>query len=230
MSSFINSSTPAVSMCQGQLREIPLATDRVPLFVRIFEVLVSASVLVLTSPLILIIALIIRWKSPGPVLFFQTRLGINGKPFTFVKFRTLYADAKQRFPELYAYKYSPEELKTLKFKNGDDPRVTPEGTWLRATSLDELPNFWNVLKGDMALVGPRPEIPEMMPYYTGEMLLKFTARPGITGQAQISGRGRLGFFETVQHDVDYVRRRSIFLDLKVIVRTIQLVVMQDGAF
>jgi lipopolysaccharide/colanic/teichoic acid biosynthesis glycosyltransferase len=114
-------------------------------------------------------------------------MGINRKPFRFVKFRTLYADARQRFPKLYSYQYTAEELEQLKFKVEDDPRVTPQGRWMRRSTLDELPNFWNVLTGDMALVGPRPEIPEMLRYYHGDMLLKFTVRPGITGMAQISG-------------------------------------------
>jgi lipopolysaccharide/colanic/teichoic acid biosynthesis glycosyltransferase len=108
--------------------------------------------------------------------------------------------------------------------------VTPQGHWLRKSTLDELPNFWNVLTGRMALVGPRPEIPEMLPYYGGDMLLKFTVRPGITGLAQISGRGRLGFHETVALDVEYVRRRSLTLDLKIILLTIQKIVTRDGAF
>jgi len=150
--------------------------------------------------------------------------------FRFVKFRTLYADARERFPELYAYRYTPEQLNDLKFKVDADPRVTRCGNWLRRTSLDELPNFWNVLTGDMALVGPRPEIPEMLPYYRGEMLLKFSVRPGVTGPAQISGRGRLTFFDTVAYDVDYARKRSFLYDVKVILTTIRKVVVQDGAF
>ncbi|MBT9456012.1 MAG: sugar transferase [Burkholderiaceae bacterium] len=197
---------------------------------RLFEITFAAVVLVLTAPLMLLIALIIRLDGPGPVLFFQQRLGKNGKPFTFVKFRTLHADARQRFPELYAYQYSHEELADLKFKIDNDPRVTRCGVWLRKSSLDELPNFWNVLTGDMALVGPRPEIPEMLRYYHGEMLMKFSVRPGVTGPAQISGRGRLKFTDTVAYDLDYVRQHSFRYDLKVLVKTLQKVLMHDGAF
>jgi len=197
---------------------------------RLFEIVFAAVVLVLTVPLMLLIALIIRLDGPGPVLFFQKRLGKNGKAFTFVKFRTLHADARQRFPELYAYQYSHEELADLKFKIDNDPRVTRCGVWLRKSSLDELPNFWNVLTGDMALVGPRPEIPEMLRYYHGEMLMKFSVRPGVTGPAQISGRGRLKFTDTVAYDLEYVRRRSFRYDLKVLVKTLQKVLMHDGAF
>ena len=151
-------------------------------------------------------------------------------PFGFVKFRTLYADARERFPHLFEYKYSDEEIANLIFKRSDDPRVTPQGKWLRTSTLDELPNFWNVLKGEMALVGPRPEIPEMLPYYSNEQLLKFTVRPGITGLAQISGRGRLSFQETVKLDVEYVKRRSLLLDLKIVFLTLYKLVTRDGAF
>jgi lipopolysaccharide/colanic/teichoic acid biosynthesis glycosyltransferase len=202
----------------------------VPLSTRAIEVIVATVALVVTAPVMLGVALIIRLGTSGKALFWQQRVGGNLEPFAFVKFRTLYADARARWPELYAYRYTPDELRDLKFKIVDDPRVTPQGHWLRKSTLDELPNFWNVLTGRMALVGPRPEIPEMLPYYTGDMLLKFTVRPGITGLAQISGRGRLGFHETVALDVEYVRRRSLALDLKIIFLTIQKIVTRDGAF
>ena len=197
---------------------------------RTFEIAFALIALALSLPVMAIIALLIRWDSPGPVLFFQQRIGRKGRPFRFVKFRTLYADARERFPELYAYRYSPQELADLKFKITPDPRVTRCGAWLRRTSLDELPNFWNVLTGDMALVGPRPEIPEMLPYYHDEMLLKFSVRPGITGLAQTHGRGRLKFHDTVQYDLEYVQQRSFLFDLKILLRTIKMVVFRDGAF
>jgi lipopolysaccharide/colanic/teichoic acid biosynthesis glycosyltransferase len=178
----------------------------------------------------LLIGLIIWLDTGGPILFFQRRLAIGARTFRFIKFRTLYADAKQRFPELYAYQYTPQQLAELRFKVEDDPRVTPQGRWLRKSSLDELPNFWNVITGEMALVGPRPEIPEMLPYYTGDMLLKFTVRPGVTGVAQISGRGRLGFHETVALDVEYARNRSFAYDMKILLKTIWMIIKRDGAF
>ncbi len=197
---------------------------------RAVEIVIAATVLILTLPLTLLIAAIITAGSPGRALFFQTRIGRNGRRFTFVKFRTLYADAQRRFPELYAYRYSADDLQTLRFKIDNDPRVTPQGRWLRKSSLDELPNFWNVLTGDMALVGPRPEIPEMLPYYTGDMLSKFSVRPGITGLAQISGRGRLTFLETVACDVEYVRTRSPTRDAKILFKTAKMILLRDGAF
>lgn len=197
---------------------------------RIIEIVISLMILVLTLPIMVVIAAIIRLDTPGPVLFFQKRVGLNGKSFTFVKFRTLYADARERFPELYAYNYSDEEIASLHFKVEDDPRVTPQGKWLRRSSLDELPNFINVLSGDMAFVGPRPEIPEMLPYYKGGMLRKFSVRPGVTGLAQISGRGRLGFLDTVDIDLDYVSKKNPMIDIKIILKTLYMIITRDGAF
>jgi lipopolysaccharide/colanic/teichoic acid biosynthesis glycosyltransferase len=197
---------------------------------RACERVIAAAALVVTSPIMLALAIVVRRGTPGPVFFVQKRIGLNGKPFAFVKFRTLYADAHQRFPALYDYRYTEEELEHLKFKVTNDPRVTPQGRWMRSSTLDELPNFWNVLRGDMALVGPRPEIPEMLPYYHGDMLLKYAVRPGITGLAQISGRGRLGFYETVALDVRYVKTRSWLLDVKVLLLTAFKIITRDGAF
>jgi lipopolysaccharide/colanic/teichoic acid biosynthesis glycosyltransferase len=203
---------------------------RVGLSQRLVEIVIASSALLFALPVMLVVAVIIKLGTPGPVLFVQERVGRGGRPFRFVKFRTLYADARTRWPELYSYRYTEHELRELKFKVPNDPRVTPQGLWLRKSTLDELPNFWNVLTGDMALVGPRPEIPEMLPYYQGDMLLKFSTRPGITGLAQISGRGRLGFYETVALDVDYVRRRSLATDVRIVLMTVRKMVTGDGAF
>ena len=222
-----------------EVREIETASIDIPVVAaipetsflqRFLEIMIAATALVLTAPIMAALAMRIRFGTPGPALFFQDRVGKDRKLFRFVKFRTLYADARQRWPHLYAYKYSPNELDTLHFKVVDDPRVTPEGIWMRKSTLDELPNFWNVLTGEMALVGPRPEIPEMLPYYKGEMLLKFAVRPGVTGLAQISGRGRLSFYDTVALDVQYAKERSFWLDLKIIVKTVVKIVTRDGAF
>lgn len=197
---------------------------------RAFEVTVAIVALLLTLPVTLPLALLIRLTSPGPALFFQDRLGRGAKRFRFVKFRTMHVDARQRFPELYAYSYDDETIQRMKFKLDNDPRLTAVGRVLRKTSLDELPNFWNVLRGDMALVGPRPEIPEMLPYYKGDMRRKFDVRPGVTGLAQVSGRGYLGFMDTVALDLEYVRRRSLRYDLWILVRTVKKVLTGDGAF
>jgi len=197
---------------------------------RAVEIVLALLALVLTSPIILMVAIIIRLDSPGRALFAQRRIGRNGKIFYFYKFRTLYADARERFPDLYRYQYTPKEIEDLQFKREDDPRVTRAGTWLRKTTLDELPNFWNLLKGDVALVGPRPEIPEMLSYYSPEQLIKFSVKPGITGLAQTCGRGRLKFVQTNFYDVEYVKNKSFLLDCKIVWRTIRLVLKFDGAF
>ena len=197
---------------------------------RAFEIVVASIVLVVSLPIMLWVGFIIKRGTPGPALFLQKRVGRDRKLFRFVKFRTMYVDARERFPELYAYTYDEDGLAQLRFKVEDDPRVTPQGRWLRQSTLDEIPNFWNVLTGDMALVGPRPEIPEMLRYYHGEMNRKFEVRPGVTGLAQVSGRGRLGFHETVDLDVDYVRRQSLLLDIKILLRTVKIVLVGDGAF
>jgi lipopolysaccharide/colanic/teichoic acid biosynthesis glycosyltransferase len=194
------------------------------------EIVFAASMLLLTLPLIAIIALIVKLDSPGPVVFRQIRVGRHGRLFRFWKFRTHYVDARERWPELYTYRYTADEVEALHFKLKNDPRVTRIGRSLRKSSLDELPNLWNVLTGDVALVGPRPEIPEMLPYYDSRELAKFSVRPGITGLAQVGGRGELSFRDTVAFDVEYVQRRTAWLDLEIITRTVLCVLLRTGAF
>ncbi|KHE93317.1 MAG: glucosyl-1-phosphate transferase [Candidatus Scalindua brodae] len=194
---------------------------------RIVEFAFSATVLLLTIPIMVIIGIIIKLDTPGPALFFQDRCSRSKKvrgadiqsdvryqicdpdfspdkeywvptTFRFVKFRTMYVDARKRFPELYDYNYTKEEIETIAFKYQNDPRVSKIGEWFRKSTLDELPNFWNVLKGDMRLVGPRPEVYEMIHNYRPEQMKKFTVKPGITGLSQIRGRGRLGCHFRIQ--------------------------------
>lgn len=224
---------------------------------RTLDVVVSLVALTLLSPVLLIVAVVIRLESRGPVIFRQIRIGQNrrrtpqnvvadrrrrelgGRPFVFYKFRTMYADARERYPELYTYDYRPEDLKTLPMKVlmgtkagdlGEDPRVPPLCRWLRRSSIDELPNLWNVLKGDMHLVGPRPDIPEHLPYYQPWQLEKFKVKPGVTGLAQVRGSGRLPFDKTLAHDVELVERRSLGLDAAVLARTLSRFLSRDGAF
>ena len=209
----------------------PTAIEKVAAaFTRLIEIVLATVALVVTGPIMLLVAIIIRFDSPGAALFWQKRVGRNGHLFWFCKFRTLKANARELYPELYRYDYTPEEIEGLQFKNDADPRVTQAGRWLRRSTLDELPNFWNLLRGDIALVGPRPEIPEMLSYYSTEQLIKFSVKPGITGIAQTSGRGRLKFQQTNTFDVEYVRNKSFWLDCKIILKTIKLVVRLDGAF
>ena len=202
----------------------------VPWLLRACEIVVASLMLVLTLPVMLAVAAIVRLDSPGPVIFRQVRVGRNGRLFRFAKFRTLYVDARKRWPHLYAYRYTAEEVAQFHFKLKDDPRVTRVGRWLRKSTLDELPNLWNVLTGEVALVGPRPEIPEMLPYYNDETLAKFSVRPGVTGLAQVRGRGDLSFLDTVALDVEYVRTRGLRLDIEILVRTLVCTVLRKGAF
>ena len=196
---------------------------------RCLEIFVAVVMLIIVSPVMLVIAILIRRGSPGPVLFKQTRILGGLKPFTFYKFRSFYHDSETRFPDFFQFDHSHEDAGDFKFKVENDPRMTPQGVWLRSSSLDELPNFWNLLKGDIALVGPRPEIPEMLPNYENYMLKKFSVRPGITGMAQVSGRSDLTFLEGIECDLDYIDNRSIFLDCKIIWLTLLKCVTGEGA-
>src|SRR5262249_27211856 len=232
--------------------------------IRTFDTVVSTTALLLLAPLMLVIALLVRADSPGPVVFRQIRRGRRprpgtgtaeeqrlGRPFVLYKFRTMSADAREVYPELYRYEHTPEEMQTLPIKvlvspklspaeldrcpeaaSGlvNDPRITRIGRWLRRTSLDELPNFLSVLRGDMALVGPRPDIVENVRHYSAEHLRKLDVKPRITGLAQIMGRGGLSFVEINDLDVEYVDQQSLRLDLAILLRTIPAVLKRDGAY
>jgi len=195
---------------------------------RALDVVLAAVGLLVLSPLLLLAAIAIRLESRGPAVFRQVRLGRGGVPFTLFKFRGMYCDARDRFPELYTYTYSRNELATLQFHPDHDPRVTRVGRILRQTSIDELPNLWNVLRGEMSLVGPRPEIPEMLPYYGDNASVVLGVKPGVTSLAKCSGRDELSFVKTLELDLEYVRQRSFWLDLKILAKTAVAVLRQDG--
>jgi lipopolysaccharide/colanic/teichoic acid biosynthesis glycosyltransferase len=197
---------------------------------RTVDLVVSVGVLVVAVPLIVVLAALIRLDSPGPIVFRQARVGRGGRVFSFYKLRTMVTDARTRYPELYAYRYTRQEFVDLVLKTPDDPRLTRLGRKLRQTSLDELPNLVNVIRGDMSLVGPRPELPEMVGYYTQEELAKFSVRPGVTGLWQVSGRALLRNGQQLAADVDYIRRRSMSFDLLILVKTVRSVVLRIGAF
>jgi lipopolysaccharide/colanic/teichoic acid biosynthesis glycosyltransferase len=224
-----------------------------------FEILVALIGLAVGLPVMLIVAAWIRCDSPGPVLFFHKRparsISLCGRDlrdradlcpppggykadawyyapsyFTMIKFRTMYCDARSRFPQFYAYSYPPNEFHRQYPTIRHDPRVTRAGRVLRKLSVDELPNLWSVLVGDMRLVGPRPEAPEVLQYYTAEEMYKFACKPGITGLAQINGRGLLNWGEILAWDLDYIRARGVRSDLKIILVTLKKVIMRHGAF
>lgn len=196
---------------------------------RVLDLVLGGAMFVLTLPVQAAIAALVAADSPGPVVFRQVRVGEGGRPFVFYKFRTMHADARERFPELYAYEYTADQVDMMTFKLPYDPRLTRVGGHLRRTSLDELPNLLNVLRGDMTLVGPRPEIPEMVPYYRPDQLAKFSVKPGLTGLAQVSGRNILRFQQTIAADLEYVKTRSIRLDLALVAKTALVVLLRAGA-
>lgn len=181
------------------------------MFKRFIDIFVSAIALIFLSPIIAIVAWSISKKLGSPVLFRQVRPGLNGKPFTMVKFRTM-RDATD--------------------KNGnplpDSERMTPFGNFLRSTSLDELPELWNVFKGDMSLVGPRPLLMEYLPLYSKEQARRHEVRPGVTGWAQINGRNAISWEEKFKLDVWYVDNQSFWLDVKILFLTVKKVFIKDG--
>jgi lipopolysaccharide/colanic/teichoic acid biosynthesis glycosyltransferase len=185
--------------------------------------------LILLSPGLAIVALLIKLDSPGPALFKQTRIGKDGVPFTLYKFRGMFVDARERFPKLYDYTYTPQELETLVFHQPNDPRVTRVGKILRLTAIDEIPNFFNVLKGDMSLVGPRPEIPELVAYYGPEERKVLSVRPGITALPKVQGRDELNFRETLDLELYYVENQSLLLDIHILLKTVKVVLNFEGS-
>lgn len=178
---------------------------------RIFDVVASAIALLLLSPVIAIVAWQISRKMGSPVLFRQVRPGLNGKSFEMVKFRTM-----------------KDAVDAAGNPLPDSERMTPFGQFLRSSSLDELPELWNVLKGDMSLVGPRPLLMEYLPLYSAEQYRRHEARPGVTGWAQINGRNSLSWGEKFKLDVWYVDNQSLWLDIKILFLTVKKVVVRDG--
>ena len=209
---------------------VAAAADHRPIWYRALEIGVSALALIVLLPLLLVVAILVKLDSPGPVFFRQQRIAKGGRLFTFVKFRSMMVDGDKRFPPFAPEALQRKETANLYLSQQRDPRVTPFGAWLRRSSVDEIPNFIHVLTGDMALVGPRPEMPEYLGHYASEQLAKFSVAPGITGYAQIYGRGELSFSETLEFDLAYVRERSVRLDLQILYRTIRSVLAHKGAW
>jgi exopolysaccharide biosynthesis polyprenyl glycosylphosphotransferase len=193
---------------------------------RVFDVIVSALALVILAPLLLVIGLAVRLGSRGPALFKQIRAGRNGEPFTILKFRTMCRDAEERINEVI----SPDELAEPMFKLRHDPRVTKVGRVLRRTSLDELPQLFNVLRGDMSLVGPRPEEMWLVERYGETQRFRLQMRPGLTGPMQVHGRGELNFQERLAVEREYVENYSLRKDLKILLRTISIIWRGPGAY
>jgi exopolysaccharide biosynthesis polyprenyl glycosylphosphotransferase len=193
---------------------------------RAFDFVVALALLLLLAPVLVAIAIAIKLDSRGPIIFRQTRCGKDGRPFTFLKFRGMVADAEERKAELEALNEADGPL----FKIRNDPRVTRVGQFLRRTSLDELPQLWNIVRGDMSLVGPRPAIPSEVARYGPWHRNRLLVIGGLTGMWQVSGRSELSFDEMVQLDLDYIAQWSLWLDLRILLRTIGTVVSTRGAY
>jgi len=178
---------------------------------RLFDAFAAAFGLLILTPVILMVAWQVKHKLGSPVFFRQTRPGLHGKPFKMIKFRTM----------LDAVNAQGNPLP-------DSERMTPFGQFLRASSLDELPGLWNVLKGDMSLVGPRPLLMEYLPLYSKEQYRRHDVRPGVTGWAQVNGRNAISWEDKFKLDVWYVDNRSFWLDLKILLLTVRKVLVRDG--
>jgi lipopolysaccharide/colanic/teichoic acid biosynthesis glycosyltransferase len=183
---------------------------------RAFDLLMSAVGLLVLLPIFALIAIVVRWDSPGPAFFRLPVAGLRGRIFLQWKFRTMVKDARE-----IGHPYET---------SADDPRITRAGQFLRRWSLDELPQLWNVLCGDMSLVGPRPTFAEVAQNYSPEETRRLEVRPGLTGWAQIQGRNEIPWPRRVQLDLEYVERFSLWLDLKILVRTIPVLLRQRGLY
>jgi lipopolysaccharide/colanic/teichoic acid biosynthesis glycosyltransferase len=193
---------------------------------RLLDLLGASLGLLLSLPLLLIVALLIKLESRGPVIYKSIRVGRGARPFTFLKLRSMTDGADQQRQKLSHL----NEVDGPVFKIAADPRVTRIGRLLRMTSIDEIPQLWNVLRGEMSLVGPRPPIAEEVVQYEPWQLRRLDVAPGITCLWQISGRSRIGFQEWMRLDLEYIRHRSFQLDLKILIRTIPAVLSREGAF
>ena len=192
---------------------------------QIFDTVVSFLLLVLLFPLFLIVALAIKVSSPGPVFFKQTRCGLNRREFTLYKFRSMVADAEKIKTQLEKFNEADGPV----FKIENDPRITPVGKFIRKTSIDELPQLFNVLKGDMSLVGPRPPLPAEVKNYEQQQQRRLSMKPGITCTWQTSGRSKVNFNIWIKMDLEYIDNWSLGLDLKILLKTIPAVLFGKGA-
>jgi len=190
---------------------------------RLMDLVLSAAGLLVGMPVWLLIAVLVKVTSKGPVFFTQIRAGLHGKPFKVYKFRSMVADAEARLSSLV----DVNELKVPGFKIKNDPRVTPFGRFLRRTGLDEIPQLFNVLKGEMSLVGPRPEMPALVARYSPEHRRRLKAKPGITGYQQALARG-IPLAEGVKYDLIYLKHQGLLLDLYILLKTVVVILRGRG--
>ncbi len=193
---------------------------------RVFDLVLGSFILLLVAPVAPFLALMIRLDSRGPVLYRQTRVGLGGRCFTFYKFRSMYSGSDRKQEELAALNEQAGPI----FKIREDPRITPVGRFLRRSSLDEIPQILNVLKGDMSIVGPRPALPAEVAKYESWQRRRLEAKPGLTCLWQISGRSHIGFDEWMRLDLEYLRTRSMWTDVVILFKTVPAVMARRGAY
>ena len=190
------------------------------------DIILSGMAIVILSPLLLFLCIAIKLDTPGPILFKQKRVGKNGRYFSIYKIRSMYQDAEARKAELM----EKNEMKGFMFKMTDDPSITKVGKFIRSTSIDELPQFWNVLKGDMSLVGTRPPTVDEFNQYEAHHKRRLSMKPGLTGLWQVSGRSNIeDFEEVVRLDCEYIDNWSIQLDIQIILKTIVVIFKKVGS-
>lgn len=196
-------------------------------FKRCLDIFVALLALIVLSPLLLILTIIICLNSKGPAIYVSTRYGKNGEPFKFYKFRSMYVDADKRIDELKAQ--DDGNSGGVRFKAKNDPRITSVGKFIRKTSLDELPQLFNILNGTMTIVGPRPAIAREIDLYTPEQRQRMLVKQGLTCIWQCSGRSNVSFEDQIKMDLDYIQKRGFFYDIWLILKTIPAVLFHKGA-
>ncbi|GGJ14580.1 sugar transferase [Paenibacillus hunanensis] len=194
---------------------------------RTLDIICSLLGLIVLLPLFIVLGILIKLEDPkGKVFFYQTRVGKDEQPFRMYKFRSMVSDAEERLKDLLAQ----NEVEGAMFKMKNDPRITRVGRFIRKTSIDELPQLWNVLRGDMSLVGPRPPLPREVEEYSPRDKLRLSVTPGCTGLWQVSGRNELSFDEMVDLDLHYIKKRGIIFDLFILVKTVKVLFGAKDAF
>ncbi|BDR67998.1 sugar transferase [Clostridium tetani] len=193
---------------------------------RFMDIILSFIGIVILSPIYLILIIAIKIDSKGPAIFKQVRVGKDGKEFVIYKFRTMVVNAEKK----RSLDINPEDIANFVFQSKEDNRITKVGKFLRKSSLDEIPQLFNVFIGNMSLVGPRPEIPDVTKYYPKEYAQRLLVTPGITGLAQVSGRGEIELKKTIYYDLTYIKNFSLWLDVKILFKTVFSVFRSEGAF
>jgi lipopolysaccharide/colanic/teichoic acid biosynthesis glycosyltransferase len=199
---------------------------------RLFDIIFSLLVLIFCAPIYLLLAASIAFTSSGSIFYIQQRVGKNYRPFGCIKFRTMIPDADRLLQEMMAQSEDLRQEFDANYKLKADPRITKIGKFLRSTNLDEFPQFINVLKGEMSVVGPRPLVPEEIVRYGTQIDRVLTIRPGITGLWQVSGRNDIPYAQRIRIDVSYVRRRNFWLDLRIVLKTVRQTIIpkNNGAY